>query len=156
VNWFSATNASDGVVSASREKVWAVLTDPEALADMTPMLQRIDADGDLWRWQFASIPLLGVALRPSFTERMRFSPGRRIDFEHEPPAGRTERAGVDGWYTLTDVADGTHLAISFTVRVQLPLSRVLAPAVTGVMHSVMRHTGDGFAKNFERRLGEPT
>jgi carbon monoxide dehydrogenase subunit G len=155
VNWFSATNASDGVVRASRAEVWAVLTDPDAVAAMTPLLQRIDADGDLWRWQFTSIPLLGVALTPAFTERMRFRHEERIDFEHEPPPGSTERTGVDGWYTLTDVADGTHLAISFTVRVQLPLSRVMAPAVTAVMHAVMRRTGDGFAKNFERRLGEP-
>ena len=154
MNWFSATNESSGVVSADRSTVWEVLTDPATLAEITPLLQRIEADGDLWRWHFTQVPLLGVPVTPSFTERMRFRPEERIDYDHAPPDGRSERVGVDGWYTLRDVEEGTHLALALTIWVQLPLARVATPAVTRVMQSVMGHTGDGFAANFERKLAE--
>ena len=154
MSWFSATSESSGVVAADRSTVWQVLTDPDTLAEITPLLQRIDADGDLWRWHFAQVPLLGLPVTPSFTERMRFQPQERIDYDHAPPPGRSERVGVDGWYTLRDVDQGTHLALALTIRVQLPLARVAAPAVTRVMESVMGRTGDGFASNFERKLAE--
>jgi carbon monoxide dehydrogenase subunit G len=153
MNWFSATTSSQADVSADRAEVWDVLTDPDALAELTPLLRSIDVDGDLWRWCFTQVPLLGLAVTPAFTERMHFRAKERIDYEHAPPEGSHERFGVEGWYTLDDAADGTRLAVSMTVRVQLPLARIAAPAVTRVMESVLARTGDGFSRNFERRLG---
>jgi carbon monoxide dehydrogenase subunit G len=152
VNWFSATTSSQADVAAGRGEVWDVLTDPDALAELTPLLRRIEVDGDLWRWCFTQVPLLGLAVTPAFTERMRFLEQERIDYEHAPPPGSHERFGVEGWYTLEDAAEGTRLSVSMTVRVQLPLARVAAPAVTRVMDTVLARTGDGFSKNFERRL----
>jgi len=152
MNWFSATTSSQADVAADRGEVWDVLTDPDALAELTPLLRHIEVDGDLWRWCFTQVPLLGLAVTPAFTERMRFREQQRIDYEHAPPAGSHERFGVEGWYTLDDTSDGTRLAVSMTVRVQLPLTRLAAPAVTRVMDSVLARTGDGFSKNFERRL----
>ncbi|MGZ4476753.1 MAG: hypothetical protein ACXVWW_13695 [Nocardioides sp.] len=151
--WFDATNESEAVLAAGRDEIWNVLTDPRLVAEMTPLLDRIEADGDLWRWEFAKIPVLGVGFTPAFTERMGFTEGTRIDYEHAPPEGQRERTGVDGWYILTDVEHGTHLAISLTVKAELPLSRLAAPAVTGVMRSVMATAGVGFARNLERHLG---
>jgi hypothetical protein len=119
---------------------------------MTPLLQRIDTDGDVWRWQFSAVPILGTALAPAFTERMRFAPEDRIDYHHEPAVGHSERTGVDGWYELSDAAEGTHLAIGLTVKAQLPLSRLATPAVRTAMRAVIAATGAGFARNFERRL----
>lgn len=150
MNWFSASNESEGVVAADRSTVWGLLTDPDAVAEMTPLLQRIDADGDVWRWQFSAVPILGTALAPAFTERMTFAPEDRIDYHHEP--GQGERTGVDGWYTLSDADEGTHLAIGLTVKAQLPLSRLAAPAVRTAMRTVIATIGAGFARNFERRL----
>jgi carbon monoxide dehydrogenase subunit G len=152
MNWFSASNESEGVVAADRSTVWELLTDPDALAEMTPLLQRIDTHGDVWRWQFSAVPILGTALAPAFTERMTFAPEDRIDYHHEPADGHSERTGVDGWYTLSDAAEGTHLAIGLTVKAHLPLSRLAAPAVRTAMRTVIAATGAGFARNLERRL----
>ena len=152
VHWFSASTTSEAVVDAERARLWDVLTDPAALAELTPMLSSVEADGDLWRWQMVKVPVLGASLTPAFTERMVMVEHERIDFTHAPPAGADERAGVDGWYTLTDTDRGTHLATSLTVRVQLPLARVAAPAVTTAMRTVLATMGHGFARNLVRRL----
>src|SRR5687768_4034165 len=72
MNTFSAQTESDAVVPAPRSDIWAALTDPDLLPKLTPFLERIEADGDLWRWELSRIPILGVALAPCFTERMTF------------------------------------------------------------------------------------
>lgn len=152
VNRFSATNRSEAVVRADREVVWAVLTDPELLPKLTPLLQRIDADGDLWTWHMRRIAALGVSIVPAFTERMTFDEGNRIDYTHEAPRGVRERAGAEGWYVLTDVADGTKLQIQLTLSVDLPLPKAAAPAVQRVMSSMMARTGQRFSANLLRQL----
>jgi carbon monoxide dehydrogenase subunit G len=152
MTWFEATQESEGVVDADRATVWQVLTDPDALAELTPFLERIEPAGDLWRWHFGSVPLVGQRFTPCFTERMTFREPERIDYRHAPPTPDAERAGVDGWYTLTEVAEGTHLAIGLTIKVHLPLPRVAAPAVHAGMRAVIARTGAGFEQNFERRL----
>jgi hypothetical protein len=40
------------------------------------------------------------------------------------------------------------------VKVDLPLPRVAAPAVTTAMRAVISATGNGFERNFTRRLAE--
>ena len=153
---FSARNESGGVVATDRDKVWAVLTDPGLIARMTPFLERIDVDGDHWRWTMSRIPGLGVSLAPAFTERMTFEPTTRIEFAHDPPTGEDEKAGVDGWYRLEDVEGGTHLAISLDISVDLPLSRLARPAVTQVMKGVIAQMGRTFEANLLRELGTTT
>ena len=86
--WFEATTESEAVLAAERSAIWSVLTDPELVAEMTPVLHRIEADGDLWTWQLVRIPLLGIAVTPSFTERMEFTEQSRIDYHHAPPRAR--------------------------------------------------------------------
>ncbi|QNN51288.1 SRPBCC family protein [Nocardioides mesophilus] len=152
---FSTSVASDGVVSASPDTVWKVLTDPERITRMTPLLHRIDlVDGreDLWRWQLATVPVTGMTVVPCFTERMRFAEPTRIDYTHEPQGGTQERTGVEGWYELTEVTDGTHLALGLTVHAELPLPRLATPAVRGAMHAVMGTIGAGFSRNLVREL----
>ncbi len=136
--------------------IWDVLTNPEVLADLTPMLRHIEVDGDHWRWELTSIRVLTTAVTPSFTEQMTFLRPSRIDFSHEPPPGRTERVGADGVYRLDEVAGGTHLRISLTISVDLPLGRAARPAVERIMGAVIARTGDRFSENLLRHLGLPT
>jgi carbon monoxide dehydrogenase subunit G len=153
MNRFSATTASEAVVAADRSAVWAVLTDPELLSKLTPLVNRIDANGDIWCWHLGRIAALGVSVRPFFTERMRFEQERRIQYTHEPPRGTTERTGVDGCYELSDAPGGTRLAIGLTVHVDLPLAKIAGPAVTKVIKTTMGRTGDRFSANLLRELG---
>ncbi len=155
MNRFSATSSSEAVVAADRETIWAVLTDPDMLPALTPMLSHIVTDGDLWRWEMTRIGVLGASISPSFTERMVFLPPSRIEYTHAPPAGRREHTAAEGWYDLLEVEEGTHLRIGLTVFVDLPLARVAAPAVRRVMESVMARIGDRFAANLREHLGLP-
>ena len=150
---FSATTASEAVVPAGRTEIWAVLTDPVLLPKLTPLLRRIETRGDLWRWYMIGINVMGVGISPCFTERMRFDQERRIDYSHEPPKGTVERTGAEGWYELSDAPGGTRLTISLTLCVDLPLPRVMAPAVTRVIKGTMERTGDRFSANLMRHLG---
>ena len=150
---FSATTRDEAVVGADRMAIWSALTDPVLLPQLTPLLERIDTDGDVWRWHMRSISALGVSIAPSFTEQMNFDEGSRIDYEHAPPSGRPERSGADGFYVLSDARRGTRLQIKLTLHVELPLPRAATPAVQGVMRSTMSRTGDRFSTNLLRHLG---
>ena len=81
-------------VPVEPERIWDVLTQPELVAEMTPLVDRIERRGQLWTWTLAGISGLGLEVAPSFTVRMSFVPISRIDYRHEPPPGVTERAGV--------------------------------------------------------------
>jgi carbon monoxide dehydrogenase subunit G len=153
VSRFATTTASESVVAADRGAIWAALTDPELLPRLTPLLTNIETAGDLWRWSMIRIAVLGVGITPTFTERMRFTEGRRIDYTHEPPPGVHEFAGAEGWYALDDVPGGTHLAISLTLHVELPLPRLAAPTVVGLMNVTLQRTGERFVVNLLRHLG---
>ncbi len=103
---FNARNRSTEVVQADQGALWAALTDPDLLPVLTPYLHSIEADGDRWRWNMARIPVLGISVAPSFTERMTFEEPRRIGFTHDPESDQ-EKAGVEGTYLLEEV-DGRH------------------------------------------------
>lgn len=150
---FSSTTESTAVVAAERADIWAALTDPAVLPKLTPFLQGIETDGDTWRWRLASLKLAGITVDPSFTEAMRFTPKTRIEFEHAPPKGVSERGGAQGWYALADEGSGTRLDISITLTVHLPVSRLAKPAVETVMKAAMAQTGDRFGRNLEKHLG---
>ncbi|MEO9138162.1 MAG: hypothetical protein ABI345_03765 [Jatrophihabitans sp.] len=153
MNRFSATTESEAVVAAPRSEIWAVLTDPVLLPKLTPLLDRIETDGDLWTWHMMQIKGLGVGISPAFTEKMVFDDRLRIDYSHCPPAGEYERTGADGWYILKDVDGGTHLSISLTLNVELPLPRAAGSAVRSVMSKTMARTGDKFSANLLEHLG---
>jgi carbon monoxide dehydrogenase subunit G len=151
---FESTNVSEADVPAPREKIWAVVTSPERLAQLTPVIARITADGDLWCWQLKSISALGARVAPSFTEHMSFEDGCRLTYEHRPPPGKAERAGARGTYTLADLPDGgTHLAVDLTLCVEMPLPAISRPAVERVMSTMMARTGEKFAENLYSHLG---
>ncbi len=156
---FSSNNRSTAIVPASRQAIWDVLSDPDALASLTPLVKKITADGDRWWWELAGISALGVSVAPSFTEAMVFVEGRRIEFRHDPPKSggggiAAERAGVNGTYVLDDAPDGaTKLAIDLTMCVELPLPKVSRRAVEKIMATTMAKTGEAFARNLYERLG---
>jgi len=158
---FSAVNTSEAVVAAPREAIWQALTDPALLPKLTPLLRRIDVaphDPELWTWQLAGLSVLGVGISPVFTERMHFTTdddgtGVRIDYTHEPPAGRTEHTAATGVYQLADVPGGTRLQIRLELAVELPLPALSAPAVTRIMQATIRRMGERFSANLLRHLG---
>lgn len=149
---FSATVNSQADVSAPRSAVWAALTDPELLPQLTPLLENISADGDIWCWSMMKISALGVSIAPSFTEQMIFDEPGRIEYTHNPPAGARERAGAEGVYELADIDGGTRLSIDLTLHVDLPLPTAAQPAVRRVMEKTMQRTGDRFSQNLLRHL----
>ncbi len=149
----SATTESTAVITADRSSVWQVLTDPACLTQLTPLLQRIRADGSLWHWEMAQIPLLGLKIAPSFTERMTFDPEREIGFTHAPPEGTTERAAAEGVYRLADDERGTCLRIRLRLDVDVPLPRPAHGAAEKVMARVVRSMGDRFSANLLAHLG---
>lgn len=150
---FSATVKSSANISAPRSAVWAVLTDPELLPKLTPLLTGITTDENRWRWSMVCISALGVSIAPTFTEKMTFDEPRRIAYTHQPPAGTHERAGAEGVYDLSEIDGGTHLSIDLTLSIDLPLPKFAAPAVEGVMRSMMTRTGERFSNNLLAHLG---
>lgn len=150
---FRSRNRSVATVPVQPEQIWDVLTTPEMLAELTPLVDRITAKGDVWRWTLAGISGLGLEVAPTFTERMTFVPISRIDFRHDPPPGRAERAGVSGTYLITRVGDGAaKLAIDLGLFVELPLPGFSRRAVEKIMATTMGRTGDAFARNLYRHL----
>lgn len=151
MTWFEARRESHAVVPAERAAVWGVLTDPSALARLTPLVESIEADGELWHWKLSGLSVLGKDLAPSFTERMSLSPQERIDFTHDPQG--KEKAGSEGTYELSDADGGTSLRIDLTVKVDLPLPGLSRGAVRATMNGVIAQMGNGFADNLAKELG---
>jgi carbon monoxide dehydrogenase subunit G len=150
---FSSRNVSTAVLPVARERIWALVSDPDELTELTPLLRRIDRRGDFWEWRLLGIEALGVSIAPSFTERMRFSAPHLIEFEHAPPLDRGELAGVDGSYRLDEIGESTtRLHIDITLCVELPLPRVARRVVERTIAATMQRTGDGFARNLCDRL----
>ncbi|GAA2734352.1 hypothetical protein GCM10009867_14300 [Pedococcus aerophilus] len=147
---FSASKRSTAVVPFTREDVWSVLSDAGLVAKLTPMVRSIEDQGGTWLWKLAPIEVLGKSIGLSFTERMDLRPTERIEFTHTPKG--EERAGVEGTYTLTDQAQGTHLAIDLGVHVDLPFPKIAKPAVQTTMQGVIAAMGAGFAHNLDRHL----
>ena len=153
---FSATTTAQADVAAERAEIWKALVDPDLVARLTPFVRGIRAEGDHWHWQLTGISLLGRGLAPAFTERMVFEEQRRIEFHHEPPDDTAERAGVNGWYDLSDGPDGsTRLETSLEVCLEAPLPKASGPAVRGAMKGVMATMGDRFSRNLLDHLGVP-
>jgi carbon monoxide dehydrogenase subunit G len=163
VSRFSAGTTADAVVDVPRAEVWAALTDPAVVARLTPFVRRIvvvdggrgagGAGGELWRWEMTGLTVLGVGVAPTFTERMTYDEPARIDFDHEPPAGQTERAAVAGWYRLEEQDAGTRLTTSMEITVDLPLPRVSAGAVRVALCRVIDQMGERFSRNLLAHLG---
>jgi carbon monoxide dehydrogenase subunit G len=152
---FTSGTRAEAVVRAPRRAVWEVLTDPALVAALTPLLDRITAEGDSWTWHMSGIDVLGVKVEPTFTERMVFEELERIEFHHDPPPGARERAAVEGWYDLADASDGdgSFLAISLDITLDLPLPKISSRAVTAAMKGVIGQMGERFSANLLDHLG---
>lgn len=154
MTWFSARNISLSTVPVPLDEIWDLITDPQILADLTPMVATIEASGSQWRWALHGIEALGLKVEAVFTERMEFIDQRQIIFTHEPPAGERERAGVEGVYDFAPVGpEATDLKVDLTLSVDLPLPRLSRQAVERVILSTMRATGHRFATNLYELLG---
>jgi hypothetical protein len=154
---FSAKTHAEAVVLAHQEEIWAVLVDPSLMAQFTPFLENITADGDHWVWEMAGLNVLGLKVAPSFTERMVFTEPDRIEFHHDPPPGETEKAGVTGWYSLASIGasdePATRLVTDLEITVDLPLPKAAGPAVRATMSKVIDTMGDRFSQRLLDHLG---
>ncbi len=150
---FSASTTADAILPVERQRVWDVLVDPTLVARFTPFVKTIVADGDHWIWTLSGLSVLGKGFSADFTERMTLEEGKRIEFTHDPPTGAKERAGVHGWYALSDVDGGVLLETSLEICVDLPLPKISGPAVRSTMKGVMAQMGDRFSKNINHHLG---
>ena len=121
---------------------------------MDPAARRVWR-GNAWFWEMTGLEVLGVGFAPKFTEAMTFTDLERINFDHAPPPGAREKAGVRGHYVLEEVEGGTHLTTLLEVTVELPLPRLSSPAVTTAMKGVMATMGDRFSRNLLQHLGVP-
>lgn len=148
---FTASTTAEAVVPVARERVWDVLIDPRLVAEFTPFVKSIEAQGDHWIWTLSGLSVLGKGFSATFTERMTLDDGRRIEFTHDPPD--TERAAVNGWYHLKDVDGGVLLETSLEICVDLPLPKLSGGAVRTAMKGVMATMGDRFSKNLLHHLG---
>jgi carbon monoxide dehydrogenase subunit G len=151
---FSSKTTAEAVVPFERSRIWDVLVDPELVARMTPFVKRIEPRNDTWRWSMSGLEVMGVGFSPTFTERMVLKDQERLEFRHEPPGDAKERAGVNGWYDLSDVDGGTRLETSLEICVSLPLPRAAGPAVRSTMKGVMATMGDRFSKNLLAHLAK--
>ncbi|MEP9362915.1 SRPBCC family protein [Nocardioides sp. CN2-186] len=150
---FSAKTQAEAVITAGRSDVWSALTDPTLVAEMTPFVRSITADGDHWRWEMSGLKVLGVGIAPSFTELMSYDEPSRIDFRHDPPTGATEKSAVEGWYQLAEDDEGTRLVTSLEITLDLPLPRASGRAVKAAMNGVIAQMGERFSKNLLAHLG---
>ena len=154
---FSAKTHAEAVVLAPQEEIWAALVDPVLMARFTPFLKSITADDDHWLWEMTGLNVLGLKVAPAFTERMVFTEPDRIEFHHDPPAGATEKAGAEGWYSLEpiDSADGpaTRLVTDLEITVDLPLPKASGRAVRATMRKVIDTMGDRFSQRLLDHLG---
>ena len=151
---FSARNISASTVPVASAEIWRLITDPETLAELTPLVRSIEASGSTWRWTLERIAALGLDVDATFTEQMTFTDGRQIVFSHRPPDGRDEIAGLEGVYDLTPAGpEVTDLRVDLTLTVDLPLPGLSRRAVSTVLRSMMRTTGRMFATNLYERLG---
>jgi hypothetical protein len=144
---FSVTVDNGADVEADRHEVWARLVNPDTLVRLTPLLTRIEADGDTWIWHLVEFKGLGLAVTPQFTEHMDFDPQTSIVFCHRPPPGARERVGAEGRYDLADSPTGVRLDISLTITADLPLPKSAGFAVRQVMRRTMTMMGDRFSAN---------
>ena len=141
-------------VPVRSDEIWQLITDPGALADLTPLVRSIEATGSQWEWALNGIEALGLEVEAVFTERMEFIDQRQIIFTHDPPTGSRERAGVEGVYDLTSNGrEATDLQVDLTLLVDLPLPGLSRHAVERILLSTMRATGQHFASNLYKRLG---
>ncbi len=144
---FSAGTTAEAIVPHERSRIWDALVDPDLVARFTPFVKRITSDGDHWIWSMSGLEVMGIGFAPVFTERMVLTDQERIEFKHDPPGGAKERAGVTGWYALSDAEGGTRLETTMDICASLPLPRLSTPAVRSAMKGVMATMGDRFAKN---------
>jgi carbon monoxide dehydrogenase subunit G len=149
---FSADTRAEAVVTAPRAEIWAALTDPSLVAELTPFVKSITADGEHWHWQLSGLKVLGVGIAPAFTELMVLDEPERIEFRHDPPDGDSERSGVEGWYALTEVDEGTRLVTSLEITLDLPLPRASSRAVKSAMGKVVEQMGERFSKGLLAHL----
>lgn len=148
---FSRSRRDTADVAHDVDAVWELLSEPATVARLTPLVARIEADGDTWVWHLQGVPLAGKVVDLTMTEQMTFEPRTRIGFTHEPLTSGIV-AGAEGHYVLEPDGEGTRLTIDLTVSARLPLPAVARPAVHTAMSQVLRHMGGRFASNMLREL----
>lgn len=150
---FSTRLIATDRIHAPFDAVWALFSDTERLAALTPLLAEIRPDGDRWRWRMVGITRLGITAAPAFTTLMdihdtgmRFRP----DPQHPEPAAATGEIRVE-----PKGSGSTQVTLDLTATVELPLPRMARSAVQGAMNATLRAGGRRFTANLLTALGDP-
>lgn len=144
---------SDDVIAVPTERVWEILLNPQCLADLTPLVDEITAEGRLWTWRLVGVSALGLTAAPRFTTAVNIT-DESIEFG--PVDGSSDRASAAGHLRVTAVDEAhTMVAIDLVASVDLPLPKMAAGAVQRVMFATMRTGGSRFAAAMIRHLGDP-
>lgn len=152
MNRFATSIEKVAEIPYAQSAIWALVSDPDQVADMTPFLRDIRVvDSGTWVWELHGIPYPGGEFAAHFTEAMSLEEPTRIDFQHSP-SGR-ELAGADGWYSLEALAPArTRLAIGLSVHAMLPAPAWANKVIEPAMHAVLQQMGNRFAANLEKAL----
>ena len=151
---FAQRITSSDRIAVAPARVHEVLTDPDLLARLTPLVAGITVEGDRWTWRLTGVQAMGVKVAPEFTTMMEIGPNS-IAFEPAPDAD--ERASADGQIDVTPgrTEDETVVAIDLIAVVELPLPKMASRGVKTVMFQTMKVGGSRFADNLLKHLGNP-
>lgn len=135
---------------APLEKVWAVLSDPEAAAQYVPDLVSIEPLGDdRYAYTFEPVGFKSIRFEPRYTARFTVEPDSRIRWEAEP--GGTLRQS--GEWRLEETDDGaTRGELRVEVEADLPVPRLLKGAATPFFKDQFSRTIRRWVANLEQHF----
>ena len=142
---FSASTQAEAVVLAPQQDIWDVLVDPELMARFTPFLRASPRRATTGSGSCPGSTCWAEG-RAGFTERMVLHRSRTASSStttRRPVA--TEQAGVEGWYALTPLDDGTELVTELEITLDLPLPKASGRPCGPPCSKVIDTMGDRFS-----------
>ena len=158
---FAQRIVSDDLIAVPPSVIHTILSTPDDLAELTPLIDTVtpQEDGDRWVWQLNGINALGISAAPKFTTDMAIS-DERIAFQ--PVEGTGERATATGHLEVREPRGtdregrswegGTFVLIDLVATVELPLPKAMSRPVQRVMFRTMKAGGARFAENLLAHL----
>lgn len=131
-----------GSTGRPRTAVWEDVSTVPRIAAAIPEVRRCERNGERWRWELDRYGALGLEVVPAFDVEAAFRPHDRVDFR--PVGDVSEDASGRGWITLADAPAGrTRVEVGVVVEVDVPIPRLLAPALTKIMRREIRQVVQG-------------
>jgi len=149
----SASRSFD--VKAAPEEVYALLSNvPEAIRHF-PKVERLeDLGGGKYRRVMEKTGVGKASIQIEYDSQYSFDPANRtVSWAPVPGAGNGQ---VGGTWTIQPRPDGgSHLELSTSGELDLPVSKMLAGAVKGPVAKEFEHTMDTYVQNLTQAFGGP-